>query len=91
MKFLAFEFVDIFKVDLPAKPTKEEKEYMTSVRIVYNTKMLKPLKIRHLEPDDQEADNAHQSTTITAIKHVKGTAIKLKDCWKLFFNDGREL
>jgi spore maturation protein CgeB len=86
--------VDIFKVNLPAKPTKEEKEYTTSLRIVYNTKMSEPVKITYLETDEtdnQEADDAHQSTTIMAIKRVKGTAIKLKGCWKVFLNDGREL
>jgi hypothetical protein len=54
--------------------------------------MSEPVKITYLEPDDQEADKAHQSTTITAVKHVKGMTIKLKDCWKVFLNnDGREL
>ncbi len=39
MKLIQFEFVDIFCVPLPVKPTKEERNYMTSVRIVQNTKM----------------------------------------------------
>jgi hypothetical protein len=92
LKFLSFKFVDIFKVNLPAKSTKEEKERTTSVRIVYNTKMSEPVKITYLESDDLELDEeAHQSTTITVVKQVRGTAIKLKSCWKVFLNDGREL
>jgi hypothetical protein len=86
MKFITFEFVDIFNINLPAKPTKVKKEYTKSVRIVYNTKMLEPVKITYLEPVE-----ARQSTTNREVKQVKGTAIKLKDSWKVFLHDGREL
>jgi hypothetical protein len=87
MKFLTFEFVDIFKVELPVKRTKEEREYTTSVRIVRNTKMSEPVKVTYLETDDAPTSHGRNG----AVKHMKGTAIKLRDGWKVFLYDGREL
>jgi hypothetical protein len=88
LKLIQFEFVDIFEVELPLKPTKEERNYMTSVRIVQNTKMSEPEKITYLERDAQTTTNTDDVIT---VKRVKGTAIKQKDCWKVFLHDGREL
>jgi hypothetical protein len=35
MKMIQFKSVDVFKIPLPVKPTKVEREYITSVRIAY--------------------------------------------------------
>jgi hypothetical protein len=85
IKMIQFEFVDIFTVLLPKKATKEEREYTASVRIVKNTKMSEPVKITYLESTPGETPE------VSTIKRVRGTAIKRKDCWKVFLNDGREL
>jgi hypothetical protein len=50
MKMIQFKSVDVFKIPLPVKPTKVEREYITSVRIVKNTKILEPVQIAYLEP-----------------------------------------
>jgi predicted restriction endonuclease len=66
--------VDIFKVELPLKPTKEERE-TASVRFVQDTKMSKPVKITYLEREDQTTTN---TDNVITVKWVKGTAIKQK-------------
>jgi hypothetical protein len=90
MKLIQFEFVDIFSVPLPVKPTKGEREYTTSVRIVKNTKLLEPVQVTYHERPDN--DNNNESTTdATILKKVEGTAIKRREGWNIFLVDGWKL
>jgi hypothetical protein len=50
--------------------------------------MSEPVKITYLERDDQTTTS---TDNVIPVKRVKGTAIKRKDCWKVFLHNGREL
>jgi hypothetical protein len=50
--------------------------------------MSEPIKITHLESEDQTTTNTDDVIT---VKQLREMAIKQKDCWKVFLNDGREL
>jgi hypothetical protein len=66
MKLVEFQLVDISKVELPAKMTKEQATKVTK-GIFKSTKVTEPIQVTYLNPEDTESDNN---------KPVSGTTVK---------------
>ena len=100
LKLVTFEIVDISKVQLPAKKTKEEKAREFTVNVINSTKIaMQPVEIAYLSSSSSDSDKSSDSNdsnessddeaVVVLQKWVEETAIKLSETkWQVILSDG---
>jgi hypothetical protein len=98
MKLVAFELVDVDKIPLPDKKSKEKRAKEISETIVDLTPVARPIHISYMvecsssSSDDDDDTNSEQSMNTGPFDWIDGTAIKRKNgTWRVTISNGDEL